>query len=349
MNIAGAKRIRVAEDPEEVFRLLYERGATDGLPIIPPTPERVDRMLSAASRPRTEVIATLPPRDTPATVEAVAINAVMAGCLPEYLPVVLAAVEAMSQPEFDLQAVSTTTSGPAILCLVNGPIRQPLKINSSYGVFGPGWRANATIGRALRLIALNVGGAIPVEVSQSTMGFPGRYTMCVAEFEERSPWQPFHVENGFAATDSTVTIIAATGMLNLYATNKTAEGLLVQLAHSMDATGLSDMQGGNGTPFLFLCPDHAGLLAGAGFSKAEVKRFLHERTRRTPLERFPGEDHARLRESGRVQDGGVSFALDASQFQIVVAGGLGGLHSAFVPTFNGVSKYVSRRVEKAPA
>lgn len=339
------ERLRVANDPEEVFRLLDERGATDGLPVIPPTPERVDRMLGVVDRSRTEVIATLAPRDTPATLESIAINAVMAGCLPQYFPVVIAAVEAISQPDFGLQAVSTTTSGPALLCLINGPIRQSLNVNASYGVFGPGWRANATIGRALRLIAVNVGGAVPGEVNQSTMGFPGRYSMCVAEFEEQNPWEPFHVEKGFATTENTVTLVAATGMLNILATHKTAEGLLTQFAHSMDATGLSDMQGGNGTPFLFLCPDHANLLAQEGYSKADVKRALHERTRRTPIARFPVEDHERFRQSGRAQNDEISFTAGPDQFQIVVAGGPGGLHSGFVPTFNGVSQFVTRRIE----
>src|SRR5205823_11789432 len=213
-------------------------------PVIPPTPARVARMLATVRRPPAEVVAVLAPRDTPATLEALAINAVMAGCLPEYFRVLVAAVEAIGQPEFGLGAVSTTTCGTALFCLVNGPVRQQIDLNSSYGVLGPGWRANATIGRALRLVVLNVAGAVPREISQSTMGTPGRYTLCAGEFEERSPWTPFHVDRGFEATDSAVTVIAVTGTLNIVASSKTAEELLIQVAHSIDVSGTNDMARG---------------------------------------------------------------------------------------------------------
>src|SRR5215470_3342646 len=148
---------------------LYARGVTDGLPVVPPTRERVARAIEASGRAADEVIALVPPNFGRATVEKIAINAVMAGCKPEYVPVVLAAVEAMCDEAFDLHGVSATTNAPAPLVIVNGPIRAKLEINSGAGVFGPGWRANATIGRAVRLVCVNLGGARPGDVSMSTL------------------------------------------------------------------------------------------------------------------------------------------------------------------------------------
>src|SRR5467141_4953595 len=172
-----------ATDP---FETLYARGVTDGLPVIPPTRERVAAAVAATGREGSELIALVPPNFGRATVEKIAVNAVMAGCRPEYLPVVIAAVEAICDEAFDLHGVSATTNAPAPLVIVNGPIRARLEINSGAGVFGPGWRANATIGRAVRLVCVNLGGARPGVVSMSTLAHPGRYTYCIGEHEEAS-------------------------------------------------------------------------------------------------------------------------------------------------------------------
>ncbi len=214
MGALELKSKRVQVDGEAaVYEEYYRRGWTDGLPIIAPTPERVETMLSGLDPGRE--LAELPPKRAMVTVEKVAINAVMAGCLPSYFPVVLAAVEAIADPTFNLFGVDTTTSGVCVLTVVNGPIRQQLEINSSYGCFGPGWRANATIGRAIALVQQNVGGRIPGPVSKSTHGQPGRYTMCIGEFEERNPWGPLHVERGFKPGDNTVTVFSPTGTTSI--------------------------------------------------------------------------------------------------------------------------------------
>src|SRR2546425_822017 len=168
---------------------LYARGATDGLPVVPPTRGRVERAIAASGRGPDELIGLVPPNYGRATVEKIAVNAVMAGCRPEYLPVVLAAVEAVCDDAFDLHGVSATTNAPAPLVIVNGPLRGELDINCGAGVFGSGWRANATIGRALRLVCVNVGGARPGEVSMSTLAHPGRYTYCIGEREEAWLWE----------------------------------------------------------------------------------------------------------------------------------------------------------------
>ena len=167
---------------------LYARGVTDGLPVVPPTPGRVARAVAASGRDGGELVALVPPNYGRATVEKIAINATMSGCRPEYMPVVLAAVEAVCDEAFDLHGVSATTNAPAPLLIINGPVRHRLEINYGAGVFGSGWRANATIGRAVRLVCVNVGGAKPGVVSMSTFAHPGRYTYCIGEHEEASPW-----------------------------------------------------------------------------------------------------------------------------------------------------------------
>src|SRR5947207_13555480 len=195
---------------------LYARGVTDGLPVVPPTRERVSRAVAATGRDAGELVARVPPNYGRGRVEKIAVNAVMAGCRPEYLPVVVAAVEAVCDEAFDLHGVSATTNAPAPLVVVNGPVRGRLELNCGAGVFGSGWRANATIGRALRLVCVNVGGAIPGVVSMSTLAHPGRYTYCIGEHEEASPWDSLAVEHGFARTDSTVAVLAADAPLGVY-------------------------------------------------------------------------------------------------------------------------------------
>src|SRR5437773_6774925 len=174
----------------------FERGVTDGLPVVSPTRERVERMLAETTRSREALVAEVPPSFGRATVEKIAINAVMAGCRPEYLPVVLAVVEAACDPVFNLHGQSGTTNAASPLIIVNGEARTRLGVNCAAGVFGPGYRANATIGRTLRLIMINLGGTRPGGISMSTLGHPGRYTYCIGEHEEVSPWEPLSVEGG---------------------------------------------------------------------------------------------------------------------------------------------------------
>src|SRR5213594_4202123 len=178
-------------DPDlesDAIESLFSRGVTDGLPVVPPTRRLVERAVAASGRDGGELVALVPPNFGRATVEKIAINAVMAGCRPEYMPVLIAGVEAMCEDAFDLHGVSATTNFHSPLFIVNGPARIALDINCAAGVFGPGRRANATIGRALRLLVANVGGASARTMSMSTMAHPGRYTYCMGEHEEESPW-----------------------------------------------------------------------------------------------------------------------------------------------------------------
>ncbi len=274
----------------DAIEFYFDKGVTDGLPVVPPTEERVQRMLAATSRPADEVVALVPPNYGEATVEKIVVNAVMAGCKPEYLPVVLAGVEAMCDERVNLHGVQGTTHTSTPLFIVNGPIRQQLDINCAAGVFGSGWRANATIGRALRLCMVNLGGARPGEIDKSCMGHPGKFSFLMGEYEEISPWEPLHVERGFAPDQSTMSVYCCDAPQCL--TNnagRTAPSILRTIGAAM-ATGWSDKTYLAGSYMLVVSPEHAITIAGDGMSKQDMKRFLYENVRRPLGELVPTAD-----------------------------------------------------------
>ena len=259
-------------DPVEVA---YQNGWTDGLPVVPPTPERVERMLTGTKRPADEIIALIPPKWGRATVEKVAINAVMAGCKPAYLPVVIAAIEAMTTEAFSLHGVQVTTSLVSPLLIVNGPIRGELNINDGFNVFGQGWRSNATIGRAVRLVCTNIGGALPGELDRATFGHSGKFTYCIGEKEEVSPWAPLHVDRGFEASQSAVTVFAGASPRNIDDhVSSTAEGILNTICLYLAVPGIIA-----GEIVLVLSPEHSKTIGDAGFSKRGVQEFVYEHTK----------------------------------------------------------------------
>ena len=261
---------------EDLIEVCYENGWTDGLPVVPPTPERVERMLSGTDRDPDELIAAVPPKWGRATVEKVAINAVMAGCKPAYLPLILTAVKAMTSEQFNLHGVQVTTSHVGPMLIVNGPIRRQLEINDGFNLFGQGYRANATIGRALRLICTNIGGALPGELDRAAFGHAGKYTCCIAEKEEASHWDAMHVERGFQADDSTITVFAAAGpqTVNDHGSN-TAEGILNTISENIAAPGNS-----SGETLLVIGVEHAKTISEDGFSKADIRRYIADTTQR---------------------------------------------------------------------
>ncbi|MBI3743499.1 MAG: hypothetical protein HY261_04350 [Chloroflexi bacterium] len=321
----------VDDDLEAVYQYASDQGWIDGLPIIPPTKERVERMIAGSKRPAADVVSVVPPNQAPATIEKVAINAVMAGCKPEYMPVIVTALEAAADPKFNLYALNTTTSSVSPYLIVNGPIRNQLNINGGYSAFGGGnFRANATIGRAVRLVMRNVGGAIEGLVSKSTMGQPGRITACVAEWEEKSPWPPLHVQRGFKLEQSTVTVFGSQGTLNVQDTQcKTAKALLTVIAHSIDISASNKVLGraGAGEILLALCPDFSWIVSRDGWSVEDAKQFLYEETKAIPLSRFPPELLPRMEANGRIVNGVVPLCERPDQFIVITAGGLGGLHA----------------------
>jgi hypothetical protein len=340
----------------DAIESLFARGVTDGLPVVPPSRARVERALAASRRDGGELIALVPPNYGRATVEKIAINAVMAGCRPEYMPVVIAAVEAMCDESFDLHGVSATTNAPAPLVIVNGPIRAGIGINSGAGVFGPGSRANATIGRAVRLVCLNLGGARPGDVSMSTLAHPGRYTYCIGEHEEASPWESLAVEHGFGPEDSTVGLLAADAPLGVYAQrSRTPDDLLPTIAASMAVVSHHRMTHWGDT-LLVLSPEHAEIFGSAGWKKADVKRWLHERLQWPVRELIPGRDGgeglpahvlAKYPDPDRETTRIPKFRAP-EHIKVMVAGGTAGRFSAIVPgwSFSKGSNLVFRRIDR---
>ena len=335
---------------ESVQEELAAAGVTDGLPVVPPTPERVDRALRSAGVDASQVVAILPPAFGEATWQAIAVNAVMAGCLPEYLPVVGAAVAALAADEFNLLGIQTTTGSATPLLVVNGPVVGRIGLNGGANALGPGNRANATIGRAIRLILQNVGGARPGEMDMATLGQPGKYTFCLAENEAASPWPPLHVERGFDVTDSVVTVVGAAGIVEVVDSASTrGEELIQTLAQSLLIPGTLGGGGllGGGEPLLILPPEHAEILWRDGFSKETVKEAIFEQAR-LPLDRLSPavRDHLAVSRSaaGRSDlDAPIRMAEAPADVMIVVAGGVG-IKAAYVPTWGGTIRAVSRKI-----
>lgn len=324
--IPQADRIAIPDDLVEANAFLDEKGWTDGLPVIPPTEERVARMLAGTSRDPSEELGAMPPLWAPATVEQIAINAVMAGCLPEYMPVLIAAVEAVTEPRLNLYALQATTGGPAILLIVNGPIRNQLKINSGPNAFGEGFRANATIGRALRLMLRNIGGAYPGSSCKATLGWPGKFSLCVAENEEASPWEPLHVERGFAAASSTVTALSIDSYTRIGEQGSpSAEAILCILVQWMQRPGAPEA-------VMVICPEHAEMLARAGIDKEKLKRILWARATFSWCD-VP-EDLFAMRVKRRpdlsITRDTIFHIVDKPENIIVMVAGGAGLHSAFL-------------------
>jgi hypothetical protein len=237
-------------------------------------------MLEGTSREPNELIGVVPPRRVELRAEDVAINAVMAGCLPEYMPVIITAMEAMLEPEFNVFGMQATTHPCAPLVIVNGPIAKKLDINSGTGCFGPGWRANATIGRAIRLILWNIGGGVAAKGDMSTHGRPSKYAYCIAENEAASPWEPLQVERGFDKDASIVTVFACDTPHNINDhLSSTALGILTTMTYTMASVGSTQAYSSSEDLFLVLCPEHAATIAKEGFSKNDVKRFIYENAR----------------------------------------------------------------------
>jgi hypothetical protein len=319
---------------DELNRFFIERRWGDGLLIAPPTREAVERMLRHTRRKPDEVIATIAPGMGAATIEYIAINGVMAGCYPEYLPVLIAAAEAVATPRFHLQAIQATTNPAAVWLIVNGPIAKWLEINSGSNCLGQGTWANGTLGRALRLILQNIGRALPGEMDRATQGQPGKYTFCCAENEEASPWEPLHVERGFAADANTVTVAGALGTWSMNMTAKVAEEVIAMLGDTMQYPASSDYVYG-GAPFVVLSPQHANLFQRAGWSKCEVKERLWEasklragRSRGNEFDRMATGRRTELGEIG--PDTMVPISEKPEDITVIVAGGPGS-HSVFVP------------------
>lgn len=337
------------DDIDAINRLYRERRWSDGLPVVPPTGARVERMLRCTSREPGEIVARIAPGYGAATVERIAINAVLAGCDPEVLPVIIAAVEAVAAPEFNLQGIQATTNPVAVWSIVNGPAAARFGINGTYNCLGQGAWANATIGRALRLCLQNIGGALPGEMDRATHGQPGKYTFCCAENEAANPWEPLHEERGYERERSTVTVVGAEGTMNMNTHSKDAPELLRVIAETMVHPASNEYCHG-GEPWLILAPEHADILHTAGFDKTEIRRRLWDLTK-MPARRMSAKDLLRVRAS-RTQELGeigpdtlIPISKRPEDIWLIVAGGPG-THSVYVPCF-GNSHAVTREIAAA--
>lgn len=334
-------------DYDELLEDYYERGWTDGLPVVPPTPAKVERFLAVAGLAPDVVLGEVPTRNVVVTAEHAAINAVMAGCKPAYFPVVIAAIQAMLEEKFNLYGVQATTHPCAPLVIVNGPLAGELGINARYNVFGQGFRANATIGRAIRLALINVGGGAPGVLDRATHGMPSKYSFCVAENEEENPWEPLHVERGFAPGVSTVTIGACENPHNLNDHISTsAAGILTMICSSIAAIGTNNAYL-YGEPILCLGPEHAAILARDGYDKTKIRQHLFEHARLPRAEwqsagmfGMPGSGNNHFPDAQALP-----MFRKPEYLMIMVAGGAG-RHSVWLPTFGAGSRSVTRPIAR---
>ena len=325
----AARKIEYA-DTEDPVELAYARGWTDGLPVTPPTDERVIAMLKGTIRRPDEVVGKMPPFLAECTVEKVAINAVMAGCKPEYMPVLLAAIEAALEPVFTLHGVLATTYFSSPVIIVNGPIAKKIGMNSGLNALGQGNRANATIGRALNLIVLNVGGGRPGEADRSTLGAPSKFTLCFAEDESDPAWEPLSVARGLPRGVSAVTLFQGHGPEAFVdQKSRTPEALTRSLAMSLVKIGHPKLVQ-SARAILVLSPEHYAIYREGGWDRPRIERALFEATIRPGKELVAGAD-------------GVGEGIPASRAEemvpkfhddglmIVRAGGSAGLFSAILP------------------
>ncbi len=341
-----AMLVEAPDDADELIAYFEERRWTDGLPVVPPTRERVEKMLSAVRRTPDELIAALAPGFGAATVEHIAINAILAGCRPEYLPVLIAAVDAIAAPEFNLQGIQTTTNPVAVWLVINGPIADSIGVAFGPNCLGQGARANATLGRALRLIMQNVGGALAGDMDRATQGQPGKYSFCCAENEKASPWEALHVERGFSPEESTVTVVGAAGTTNMNTHARDAFDIVRVIADTLAFPPSNDYWIG-GAPWLILSPEHAEILHHAGYSKSQIKDALWEKSK-LRAGRMAAKDFARTQFTRRAELGELNpeslipISTSPADIGVIVAGGPG-THSVYVPSF-GDTRAVTRRI-----
>lgn len=332
--------IKIENSFESINQFFLENDLTDGLPIIPPTKDRVQLMTEYVYKTlgwsAKDEIGKVAPKNGIATIENIAANAVMAGCRPEYMPIIIACVKGISEPKFNLDALQTSTHNTSVLPIVNGPIVNSINLNYGYNFTGSSWQSTACIGRALRLIMSNIGGT-PGSINIHTQGHIARYEHCIAENEQENPWEPLHVEKGFSVDSNVVTLIPAcpAAMIDDNGGSQTAKELLRTISSSIAYVGNRNING-QGQPLIILCPQHARLLALGQYSKQDVKRFIWERARvrsgdipRGNLVSFSKEN---LKFYDQIDDNyGYPIASKPEDIEVIVMGGTG-THSLSVQT-----------------
>ena len=341
-----SKRFTVRDDTDAI-ELAFDKGWSDGLPVVPPTEARVRAMLDAVRLEPPQQVAFIRDRAVSITAEKVAINAVMAGCKPEYMPVVVAAVEAIGDPRWSYHGPGTSTGGAGVLMIVNGPIARRLDVNAGDNLFGPGWRANLTLGRAVRLVMRNVCGSRPGTLDRGTLGHPGKLSYVIAENEAESPWTPLHVERGFRPEQSTVTVVASDAPHQFYnQLSNTAEGVLTTLADDMRISGTVM---GQSTYVVVLAGEHMRTIAGDGWDKKRIRQFLFDTTQNSyahlkRTQRMSGEIAAGDEQKVR------PLVASPDDIFVVAAGGRAGAFSCYIPGWGSAksSQAVTKQVKETP-
>jgi hypothetical protein len=333
---------RIHEAPDDLLAAIdycYDQGWTDGLPVVPPQVDRVHEMLAADDRPAETVIARHPATGLELSLHAAAVNAVMAGCLPAYFPVLVAAFEAMDRPDFNFHGSTASTGGSAPLLVVSGPLVDDIGMNADVNLFGPGNRPNATIGRAVRLILRNVFQMLPGISDKSTQGNPGKYSLCIAERLRGNPWAPLCQEQGYPAGTSSVTVYAAGGFCNVENHGgNTPEQVLGSVADAMANYGCITL----GQSVVILAPEHMQIVADAGWTRRQVQDFLFTEAKRS-VEGMKGVGKFRDREydtqhgegaHALAEQGFMHRGLGPDDILVTLGGGDAGGHSCFLPSWS---------------
>jgi hypothetical protein len=353
-GVVGAARTAVESDSDLVEHY-FERGWTDGLPVVPPTPEKIEAMVKALGGDPQAIIARVAPRWGVLSIEVLAINMVMAGCRPEYAPVVKAAALALTDPAFNLNGVQATTHVASPLMIVNGPVARRIGMNGGCNAFGSGNRANATIGRAIRLVMLNVGGGWPGDLDKSTLGHPGKYTYCVCENETQSPFPPYHVEHGYKPDDSTVFMIAAEAPHSVtdHLCND-PEGILDTMCSAMSTIASNNaVLGGHCTVVLGL--EHAKTIAKHGWTRSDIRNYLwmNHGNRFDDLAR--GHRYGKVYNRNlpkwykRAPDSRIPIVSSADNIHLFIMGGEAGRFSLFIPGWGHMNTRVLRAIDGGTA
>lgn len=349
----AARRLSAPLDAAELQAWFFERRLSDGLPVIAPTPAAVANLVQGARRRADEVIGVVPPRGGIAAVEQIAVNAVMAGCRPEHMPILLTAVEAMLEPRFNLASLQATTHPVAPLLIVHGPIAARIGMNAGAGAFGPSSMANAVMGRAIRLILWNIGGGLPGEADRSTQGAPSKYSFCIAENIEASPWGSFITDRGLPEGTNAVTVFGGEPPHNVNDhEHGDAEGILRVAADVLRTLGSNTWfiaWHGQKELLLILGPEHAASIAGSGWSRRQVREYLFHATHRRRDELALGGMYG-MRDWPPALEAmplGAQIPLvpTSDDILVMVAGGQG-KHSAALPSF-GATVSVTRRIADA--
>jgi hypothetical protein len=340
------EQIRLADDsPETLLALFEERGWGDGLPLVPPTRERVDAMLGGLDPD--ETLGVVAPRFGLATRRAIAVNAVLAGARPDLFPVIATAIRALCRPEVNLQGVQSTTHPVAPLVVVHGAAVEALGFNAGSGTFGPGTRANATVGRAVRLVLLHVGGAYAGRGDQATQGQPSKYAYCIAENTAQSPWEAYPLSRGVAAA-SAVTVHCGENPHNFHdMESDRAARILRKAASAIASLGANDACISQGEIFVALCPEHAATIAADGWTRGDVQSFLYERARLRLGDLRAAFDRRRWRPWMLADDEGDDTLMPMTEhpdnYRVLVTGGAG-KHSCVIPSW-GMTRSVTLALE----